>query len=74
MEIGILQKPIQWDKDTVQIIFLLSMKEKGDDTLPAFYKVLSQIVSSDEYTKELIRTQSFDKLHEIILKIEEESV
>lgn len=74
VEIGILQKPIQWDKDTVQIIFLLSMKEKGDDTMPAFYKVLSQIVSSDEYTKELIRTQSFDKLHEIILKIEEESV
>ena len=74
VEIGILQKPIQWDKDTVQIIFLLSMKEKGDDTMPAFYKVLSQIVSSDEYTKDLIRTQSFDKLHEIILKIEEESV
>ena len=59
---------------SADLSFLLSMKEKGDDTMPAFYKVLSQIVSSDEYTKELIRTQSFDKLHEIILKIEEESV
>lgn len=74
VEIGILRKPIQWDKDIVQIIFLLSMKEKGDDTMPAFYKVLSQIVSCEEYTKELIRTQTFDQLRKIILKIEAESV
>ena len=72
--IGILKKPIQWGTDIVQIIFLLSMKEKGDETMPAFYKVLSQIVSGEEYTKELIRIQTFDQLHKIILKIEEEIV
>jgi len=59
---GILDEPILWDQEPVRIVFLLSMKEKGDANLQLFYKSVGSLLSNQESVAKLIREQDFETL------------
>lgn len=69
ISIGILEKPIIWEKEKVQIIFLLSMKEKGDEKLQDFYKIVSRILHNSSYVNRLINKGSYKELLSIIQEL-----
>lgn len=64
--IGVLENPILWDDEMVQIIFLLSMKEGGDEHLQLFYKIASKLLRNKKLILMLIRNQSYEQLLSII--------
>ena len=59
---GILERPILWDKDEVQIVFLLVMKAGGDHDLQLFYKSVSRFLSDKALVQRLIQKQTFEEL------------
>lgn len=67
---AILKKPILWDDQKVQVVVLLSMKEKGDNGLQDFYKVMSKLVSNRLFVNMLCKTKDYKEvisvLHEVI--------
>ena len=60
--IGILDTPILWDQEDVQIIFLLSMKVGGDRNLPLFYKIISRFLTNKTIVRHLIKQQTFENM------------
>ena len=64
--IGLLERPILWDNEMVQIIFLLSMKENGDEYLQSFYKIVSKLLVNKKFIPMLIRNQSYEQLLSIV--------
>ena len=64
--IGLLEHPILWDNEMVQVIFLLSMKEGGDEHLQLFYKIASKLLMNKKFISMLIRNQSYEQLLSII--------
>ena len=66
---GILDEPVLWDDEPVQIVFLLSMKAQGDPNLQLFYKSLGRLLSSKENVDILIKEQSFEKLISILYQL-----
>lgn len=63
---GILDEPIEYDGDKVNIIFLLSMKEKGDRNLQGFYRSVGKLLSSRKAVDEIVRDQRLEKLLSIL--------
>ncbi|RDU22500.1 BglG family transcription antiterminator [Anaerosacchariphilus polymeriproducens] len=64
--IGVLENPILWDSEMVQIIFLLSMQEGGNEHLQLFYKIVSRLLKNKNLISMLIRNQSYEQLLSII--------
>ena len=63
---GILDRPILWDKDEVQIVFLLVMKSGGDRHLQLFYRSVSRFLSNKALVQRLLQNQSYEELIAIL--------
>lgn len=64
--IGVLKNPVLWDNEIVQIIFLLSMQEGGNEDLQLFYKIASKLLKNKKLVSMLIRNQTYEQLLSII--------
>ena len=60
--VGVLEHPIPWDQEEVQIVFLLSMKAGGDRSLPLFYKMISRFLTNRVLVRRLIKKQTFEEM------------
>lgn len=70
---GILEHPILWDRDEVQIIFLIFMKAGGDRNLQLFYRSVSRFLSNTALVQRLIQNQTYDELISILESLSYES-
>lgn len=52
--VGILEEPILWGEDEVQIILLLSMKEEGDQSLRLFYKSVGKLIMNRQKVRQIL--------------------
>jgi lichenan operon transcriptional antiterminator len=64
--IGILDKPILWDKKKVQIVGLVSVSKHNDNSLQDFYAILAKVFLNKEYVSDIIQRRTFDNLMEIM--------
>lgn len=71
--IGILERPIRWDEEEVQIVFLLSMKDGGDRNLPLFYKMISRFLMNKTLVRRLIRNQTFAEMFSIFSMLSDDA-
>ena len=71
--IGILEQPVSWEQEEVQIIFLLSMKAGGDRNLPLFYKMISRFLTNKTLVRRLIKNQTFDEMFSIFSVLSDEA-
>jgi len=68
----ILKKPILWDEQMVQIIFLISIENQRNKQLQPFYSITSKLVSNKQYINELIKKKEFQVLQNLLQKIEDD--
>ena len=62
--VGILEQPIHWKSNDVQIILLLIPGSKGGPE--KFYELVSKFVLNETYVRRLIRERSYTKFLEMI--------
>lgn len=70
--VGILDKPIRWDKSQVKFVFLLCIKKQSDEALTVFNEVLSSLVLNSERMNELENQPSFATLKNYIDSLSQE--
>lgn len=62
----ILDHPVLWDGDDVQIVFLIFMKAGGDRNLQLFYRSVSRFLSNKASVQQLLQHQTYDELIAIL--------
>lgn len=63
---GILEHPVPWDQEEVQIVFLIFMKAGGDRNLQLFYRSVSRFLSDRTLVQRLIQNQTYEELIAIL--------
>lgn len=63
--VGVLEEPIQWTKNPVQVLFLTSIG-KSDENLPVFYEVTAKVMGDKEGIERLIKEKQYHTLMDII--------
>ena len=60
--VAILEKPIIWYKNNVQVVFLVSISNKKDDNLQKFYQYTVDFLLNEKNVIKLIENRSFENL------------
>ena len=69
--VGILKKPIIWEKKEVQVIFLVSVSKKKNKKLKYFYKITAKFLLNKKNIEKLIKTGDYNELINMLKNIEE---
>lgn len=64
--VGILDKPIKWEKHHVKFIFMLCISKQSEEALSVFNEVLSSLVLNKESIQELDRHPHFQTIQKAI--------
>lgn len=64
--VGILQEPVQWGHNEVQIVFLLSISKAGDKGIEDFYRLITNLLFDTEKIRQLIHEPHFNHLIELL--------
>ena len=59
--VAVLDKPILWQKNNVQVVFLISVSNKNDD-LKNFYQYTTNFLLNENSVKKLIENKTFENL------------
>jgi len=59
---GVLDKPIWWGHNEVQIVFLVSISKAGDKDIEEFYQMITDLLFDAEKMRRLIREPSYSNL------------
>lgn len=70
--VGILDKPIKWDKHHVKFIFLLCIKQDTTEALSVFNEVLSSFIIDNNHLLELEKYPYFSTIERYISSVSEE--
>lgn len=60
--VAILEKPIIWYKNNVQVVFLISISNKKDDNLQKFYQYTVDFLLNEKNVIKLLENKSFENL------------
>ena len=69
---GILDAPVGWDENEVQVVFLLSMKTGGDKSLQLFYRSVGKLLASKSSVSRLVEEQDFRTLITVLDSLKED--
>jgi len=67
--IGILDKPIIWNKSTVKIIFLIKTKRDGDKDLPIICQLFSDFISDPVKVASLKEEKDFESFKNNLIRL-----
>lgn len=70
--IGILDQPVQWGEEPVQVVFLLSIADDKTENLQKFYQVSVRLITNEICIRRLIAERSFHTFLEMIRQKEQE--
>ena len=65
--VAILDQPIWWGHNDVQIIFLVSLSDSNNDS-ESFYRMMTNFISVADYATALIEKPTFDQLLDLLAK------
>lgn len=68
VSVGILEKPIIWAKNQVQFIIIVSVYDSTTQSTQKFYHITTELLSNDEYIKEIIKNGTYEKFIELLNK------
>lgn len=60
--VGVLERPIEWDEQQVQVVFLVSISKERNKDLSQFYGSMAKLVMNSEAVQELVENQTFSEL------------
>lgn len=64
--VGILEKPILWTNNMVQVVFLTSISDRENENLQKFYQTTTSFLLSAEGVRTLIEKRNFQSLMELL--------
>lgn len=64
--IAVLEKPIIWNKNPVQVIFLISISKSEKEDLHNFYSSIASFIYKKDNVKKLIEKRDFNVLKELL--------
>lgn len=64
--IGILDKPIEWGENMVQLVFLLALKKMTDEELTSIFDTLFSILDDRKKVLDLVKTDCFENFIKLI--------
>ncbi|MBQ0064401.1 MAG: transcription antiterminator [Firmicutes bacterium] len=67
--VGILEKPIKWNTNWVQVVILISLGMNENENTTKFYSITTEFISNEESMELLIKEPSYDTLLEILNSI-----
>ena len=70
--VALLKRPILWDKQKVQLVFLLSIEKNKNRDLQKFYTLTSKMLTSKDYVKLLLHEKRYSTMMRIFKTIEDE--
>lgn len=70
--VAILKEPIIWEKEEVQIVFLVSIENNPSKEIQKFYKTTSKLLINKQYISELRKNKDFETLIKLLRKVESE--
>lgn len=70
--IGILDKPIKWEKNMIKFIFMLCIQKDSDEALTIFNEVLSGLILNQAYIQSLEKHPSFHTIRKYIDALSQE--
>lgn len=68
--IGILDKPILWENEMVQVVFLTNIGKSRGKNLVKFYDLTMRFFLNDDYVKKLINDKSFEGFIEMLANLD----
>ena len=68
--VGILSKPILWNKKKIQLIIIPLIGEKINSKILDLYKELSYLAQSPIYLKRIMKKQSYEEIRKVFEEIE----
>lgn len=68
----ILKKPILWDRQKIQFVFMLCMENNMDRNLMDFYQLASRLLVEPSLIQKIINSGQFKTLLEVFATLEEE--
>lgn len=71
--VGILDEPIRWGDQDVQVIFLVSISNRKNKNLQAFYQGMTKMLTDADAIGRLIRAQTYETLTELLEKSENQN-
>jgi lichenan operon transcriptional antiterminator len=66
--VGVLEKPMRWNKRKVQIIFLTSVQRNSPESIQAFYKALVNFISDKERVNKFLDEPTLTRLENLIMQ------
>ena len=60
--VAVLDKPILWQKNNVQVVFLISVSNNNNDDLKKFYQYTTNFLLNENSVKKLIDNKTFENL------------
>ena len=70
--VGVLDKPIRWQKQQVKFVFMLCIQKDSDEALSVFNEVLSSLVLNRECVQKLEKEPCFHTLESYIHALSQE--
>ena len=67
--VGILNKPLRWGKDKVQIIFLLNLQYTSIDEINQLYEYFFDVIQSKNKIQKLLKAKSFTHFIALIQEV-----
>lgn len=68
--VGILKKPVIWEKKEVQVIFLVSVSKNRNKKLKYFYKITAKFLLNKKNIDKIIKTGDYDEFIKMLKNIE----
>lgn len=68
--VAILKKPMIWDDQMVQVVFLVSIENRPSKEIQSFYRTTSRLLINKQYIDELIQHNNFDTLIRLLKLVE----
>ncbi len=72
--VGILDHPIVWDEQKIQVVFLINIGEYVKANLQDFYAVTSKLILNKANISQLIKDRSYEGMIEMLGRIEEDNL
>lgn len=68
--VAVLDKPILWNTNTVQLVVLVSLSADENPYVPSFYNVTSQFVMSETAVSALLAEPTYQKLMDLLCSMD----
>lgn len=62
LALAILNSPIDWDGEDVQLVFLLTIGSSKTRELQSFYRIMNRLINSRELVDHLVRSSNFEEV------------